>query len=156
MEILWPTPERFEILGIQSVGYTNNVIFPLQFTLEDYSQPTSVVLDVTYLTCKDICIPGSAHLELLIPAGKGSFTAHSYNIEKSLSQLPERNLQISFLKNIDIQAYLKEETLSFVLKANAKEFFENPKVFLHTDFGLPVIESIISLPENSFVVKNFL
>jgi len=149
MEILWPTPERFEILGIQSVGYTNNVIFPLQFTLEDYSQPTSVVLDVTYLTCKDICIPGSAHLELLIPAGKGSFTAHSYNIEKSLSQLPERNLQISFLKNIDIQAYLKEETLSFVLKANAKEFFENPKVFLHTDFGLPVIESIISLSTNA-------
>ena len=149
LEISWPTPEQFEILGLQSVGYNNHVIFPLQLTLEDFSQPTSVVLDVTYLTCKDICIPGSAHLKLFIPVGKGSLTAHSYNIEKSLSQLPERNLQISFLKNIDIQAYTNEKNVSFVVKAEAKEIFENPKVFLHTDFGLPVIEPIISLSTNS-------
>jgi len=149
LEILWPTPEKFEILGIKSIGYTNDVIFPLQLTLEDTSQPTSVVLDVNYLTCKDICIPGSAHLELFIPVGKGSLTSHSYNIEKTLSQLPERNLQISFIKNIDIQAYTNENTVSLVAKAEAKEFFENPKVFLHTDFGLPVIEPIISLSANA-------
>jgi suppressor for copper-sensitivity B len=145
LEISWPTPEQFEILSFKSAGYTNHVIFPIQLTLEDFSQPTSVVLDVTYLVCKEICIPGSAHLELFIPVGKGFLTSHSYNIEKSLSQLPERNLQISFIQNMDIQAYADEKTVSFVVKANAKEFFENPKVFLHTGFGLPVIEPIISL-----------
>ena len=81
--------------------------------------------------------------------GKGSLTTHSYNIEKSLSQLPERNLQVSFLKNIDIQAYANEKNVSFVVKADAKQFFENPKVFLHTDFGLPVINPIISLSANA-------
>ena len=149
LEILWPTPEQFEILGIQSVGYTNHVIFPLHLTLEDFSQPTLVVLDVTYLTCKDICIPGSAHLELFIPVGEKLLTAHSHNIEKTLSQLPERNLQISFLKNIDIKSFANEKTVSFIAKVDAKEFFENPKVFLHTDFGLPVIEPIISLSANA-------
>ena len=149
LEILWPTPEQFEILGIQSVGYTNHVIFPLHLTLEDFSQPTLVVLDVTYLTCKDICIPGSAHLELFIPVGEKLLTAHSHNIEKTLSQLPKSNLQISFLKNIDIKSFANEKTVSFIAKVAAKEIFENPKVFLHTDFGLPVIEPIISLSANA-------
>ena len=153
LEILWPTPEQFEILGIQSVGYTDHVIFPLQLVLEDSSQPTSVVLEVTYLTCKDICIPGAAHLELIIPVGKGSLTAHSYNIEKTLSQLPESNLEISFLKNIDIHAYANNETASLVVNAEAKKFFKNPKVFLHTDFGLPVIEPIVSISANAKNLK---
>ena len=35
--------------------------------------------------CKDICIPGNVSLELILPAGKGSLTEHSFNLEKSLS-----------------------------------------------------------------------
>jgi len=30
IEILWPTPSEFEILGIQSLGYQDEVIFPLK------------------------------------------------------------------------------------------------------------------------------
>ena len=30
VELLWPTPSHFEILGLTSAGYSNNVIFPLK------------------------------------------------------------------------------------------------------------------------------
>jgi suppressor for copper-sensitivity B len=35
VNILWPTPIEFEILGLTSLGYQNNVIFPLEIELED-------------------------------------------------------------------------------------------------------------------------
>ena len=89
IEVLWPTPNEFEILGFKSLGYFDEVIFPLKTTIQNIEKETSVVLDVNYLTCKDICIPGNAHLELLIPSGIGQITEHSFIIEKSLSSIPK-------------------------------------------------------------------
>ena len=38
VNILWPTPVEFEILGLTSLGYENNVIFPLEVEIEDELQ----------------------------------------------------------------------------------------------------------------------
>lgn len=35
VNILWPTPIEFEILGLTSLGYQNDIIFPLEIELED-------------------------------------------------------------------------------------------------------------------------
>ena len=40
INILWPTPDEFEILGLTSLGYQNNVIFPLEVEVEDPLQNT--------------------------------------------------------------------------------------------------------------------
>ena len=34
VNILWPTPIEFEILGLKSLGYQNNVIFPLEVEID--------------------------------------------------------------------------------------------------------------------------
>ena len=33
IEILWPTPEKFKILDVQSIGYSNEVVFPLKIDI---------------------------------------------------------------------------------------------------------------------------
>ena len=71
IEILWPTPSEFEILGIQSLGYQEEVIFPLKIFLQNFHEDTFLSLNINFLTCKDICIPGHAHLELTLPPGIG-------------------------------------------------------------------------------------
>ena len=68
LEILWPTPEEFDILGFKSIGYEKEVIFPLKIELINVNQTSIFSFDLNYLTCKDICIPGSAHLELILPS----------------------------------------------------------------------------------------
>ena len=83
LELLWPTPSHFEILGLTSAGYSNKVIFPLKIKLDNIDKDSLVALKIIYLVCKDICIPGEADLEILIPSGKGTPTIHSFNIEKS-------------------------------------------------------------------------
>ena len=89
LEILWPQPQEFYILGLKSIGYENEVIFPLKVDLEDINLPSFFSFELNYLTCKDICIPGQAHLELTLPPGQGKLTDHSFQIEKYLSKIHE-------------------------------------------------------------------
>ena len=91
------------------------------------------------MTCKNICIPGNAHLELLIPPGVGQITEHSFDIEKSLSLIPSNNLNISGLKNISTKAYADKDNVSIVVTATSKNIFTNPKLYLDTEFCLPVV-----------------
>ena len=149
LEIEWPTPEKFEILGIQSIGYSDHVIFPLKINLENENQLTKVILDLNYLTCKDICIPGNAYLELNLPSGLGSLTKHSFNLEKSISNLPQKNSLISFLDNANLKGYSNNKFISLEFTATTKLLFTSPSIFLHTKFGLPVIDPIIRLSTNS-------
>ncbi|SVA17966.1 uncharacterized protein METZ01_LOCUS70820 [marine metagenome] len=149
LEIKWPTPEQFEILGIQSIGYKDQVIFPIKISLEDITASTHVVFDINYLTCKDICIPGKAHLELNIPSGEAELTKHFFILEKTLSLLPQESLSVSFLEKVNTNIYADEEFISFQLKAKAKKSFDNPSVYLHTEFGLPVINPNTVLTANS-------
>ena len=88
LEIKWPVPQEFEILDFKSLGYANQVIFPLKLVLVDPNLNTTLMLDISYLTCKEICIPGTAHLELSIPPGNAELTKYFFILEKNLSQLP--------------------------------------------------------------------
>ncbi len=148
IEVLWPTPYEFEILGFKSLGYSDEVVFPLKTTIQNIEEETSVVLDVNYLTCKDICIPGNAHLELLIPSGIGQITEHSFIIEKSLSLIPINNLEISELENVSAKASADSDNVSIIITASSQKAFVDPKLYLDTEFGLPVITPIINYSAN--------
>ena len=153
LEIEWPTPKQFEILGIQSVGYSNNVVFPIKIILEDKSESASIIMDVNYLVCKDICIPGNAHLEIKIPSGEGNLTLHSFTLEKAISSLPKNNIERSFLTSYLPKIYSNKNLISIEYSAIAKKIFKKPSIFLHTDYGLPVIDPIIELSPNSKNLK---
>ena len=148
-EISWPTPDKFEILGMKSIGYSDNIIFPLKISLKDKLSPSKVILDINYLVCKDICIPGKANLELYIPPGESDFTQHSFAIEKAISNLPQKNLELSFIESSQTKAYSTDEFISIEYFVTAKNYFTKPSIFLHTKYGLPVNDPIITLSANS-------
>ena len=49
VNILWPTPIEFEILGLKSLGYQIEVIFPLKVELEDELKNTYLNLNIRHL-----------------------------------------------------------------------------------------------------------
>lgn len=73
-DISWPYPHRFEILGIQTLGYKQQVIFPLAVQVQDPSRPLALRLAADYLICSTICVPGRAEVTLDVPAHQGSVT----------------------------------------------------------------------------------
>ena len=72
LEILWPKPKKFEILGMQSIGYSNNIILPVKVSLSKNNELVVANFNIDYLTCNKICVPYTDRLILEIPKGDGS------------------------------------------------------------------------------------
>ena len=157
VNILWPTPIEFEILGLTSLGYQNNVIFPLEIELEDELKNTYLNLNVNFLICKEVCIPGDATLFLEIPSGEKKLTDNYFNLEKALSLLPEEDFNSSYIKEISLKTFNDDQSSTLQLEFKSDKVFYNPKIFLHSPFGLPVIKNSISYSnDNKKITTNFI
>lgn len=66
-EIRWPVPHRFDIQGIQTIGYKDEVLFPLIVRPKAEGMPIRARLAVNYLICSDLCIPGKVDVSLDLP-----------------------------------------------------------------------------------------
>jgi len=87
-EIAWPVPHRFEILGIQTAGYKDQVVLPLTARLRDPDAGLSLRGAVDYLICSEVCIPGAAQVSLDLPPGSGAPAAEAQLIERYAAQVP--------------------------------------------------------------------
>ncbi len=89
-DILWPAPKRFEDGGVMSVGYIDDILFPVSVVPEDPSKPVSLDVHVTFGVCKDICLPREARLSLtLTPRGDDAVQGqHDALIARYLSRVP--------------------------------------------------------------------
>ena len=156
VNILWPTPIEFEILGLTSLGYQNDVIFPLEIELEDELQNTFLNLHVTFLICKDVCIPGDATLFLEIPSGEKKLNDNYFNLEKALSLLPEEDFKSSYVSDIYLETYSDDKNSLIQLKIESEKVFYNPQIFLHSPFGLPVVKNSINYSsDNKKIITDF-
>ena len=156
LEVLWPTPEKFQILGLTSLGYENNVIFPLKLEINDESQNTFVNLQVNFLICKDICIPGDARVFLEIPSGNKELTDNFFIMERSLSFLPEHNFDSSYINNVNASIYKDNDNSLIKIIAETDKSFFNTNIFLHTPFGLPVVKnSLVYSNNNKLITAEF-
>jgi suppressor for copper-sensitivity B len=77
----WPAPERFSILGLETLGYKKEVVLPITVRRSDPSKPLELAGTIRYLVCSDICIPYDTDLALTIAPGDGkpSRFAHLIN-----------------------------------------------------------------------------
>ena len=166
--INWPNPKAFEILGLTSLGYEERVIFPLTVKLQNANKLTRVNLNINYLVCKDICIPGNANLFLEIESGNGEYSEFFHEIEKIRSLLPNEKINLSPLNKLDTEIKKYSDKININIIAESNSSFINTNIFLHTPFGLPVvtpinnysfnlnkINSTFTFPLNQFSKDNF-
>ena len=153
INILWPTPVEFEILGLTSLGYQNNVIFPLKIEIENELENTYLNLHVSYLICKDICIPGDARVFLEIPSGEKKLTDNYFTLEKALSLLLEKDQKSSYIKKIDANVFKDNKHSTIQVQIESHKSFYNPKIFLHTPFGLPLVKNLIIYSSDNKLIK---
>ena len=69
-EIVWPTPERFNLPGdLVDFGYTGEIflLIPLAVSADYAAAEIAVTADVQWLECEDICIPGGAVVQMTVP-----------------------------------------------------------------------------------------
>ncbi|WP_395016253.1 protein-disulfide reductase DsbD family protein [Dongia sp.] len=68
-ELQYPTPHRFELFGLQTFGYKDQVVYPIAVTPERPGEAVKLRAHLRYLVCEQVCIPYDADLALDIPAG---------------------------------------------------------------------------------------
>jgi thiol:disulfide interchange protein/DsbC/DsbD-like thiol-disulfide interchange protein len=68
-ELEWPVPERIPISPLVNYGYEGDVLLPFTLRVPADAQPGTVRLKarVSWLMCRDVCIPGEADLTLDLP-----------------------------------------------------------------------------------------
>lgn len=68
IDVGWPAPNRFEIGGMESVGYADHVILPLDAKLARPGEQLALRLALRYAVCREICMLAEANLALDLPA----------------------------------------------------------------------------------------
>ena len=69
-EIKWPSPHRIELGGLTNYGYENEAVFIVTMKASKALQPGQsipILAEISWLICKDVCLPGDAKLEISLP-----------------------------------------------------------------------------------------
>ena len=98
--IQWPTPKKFLIGTLANYGYENSLLL-----LQDISMPDDLVTDsvridvnVAWLICKDVCIPGNKTLSVRLPVSEDlevSRSTDSRSIDKVRKNNPKEDSAFS-------------------------------------------------------------
>ena len=64
----WPSPEVFEVNGMQTIGYLDRLILPIEITPQEAGRPIEIRLAVDLGVCRDICVPATLDFVASLPA----------------------------------------------------------------------------------------
>ncbi|NQZ57074.1 MAG: hypothetical protein HRT88_06340 [Lentisphaeraceae bacterium] len=121
-KIQWPYPERHDLAGIIAFAYANEVILITKMTCDkNFTGPINISADVSWLTCKENCIPGAAKLDIALQSGSNKENPkHSIQINKYLKRVPAK-------KN----SWIVEHKQNTIILINVEKHFEDIK---HIEF----------------------
>jgi len=86
--IAWPAPERHVLLGIETFGYTGDLMLPVTARPERPGAPVKLRAAVDYLVCEKICVPAHAELALDLPAGAATPSPFVASIDRWRAKVP--------------------------------------------------------------------
>ncbi|MEH6525491.1 MAG: protein-disulfide reductase DsbD domain-containing protein [Sneathiella sp.] len=142
--IHWPAPEQFDVFGLTTWGYHDEVVYPITVDIEDSSQPLDLKLKLFYGICEQVCIPYQHEFSLSLPADTGELSLQAPIIEEFVDLIPHTvgdDLSTISL----VTAKLTGET-QFSVTAVANGTFKDPKIALEGKEGVffAVLSSRIS------------
>ena len=141
VELLYPYPERFDLFGLETYGYSKQVILPFYLNTPD----TGVVeVRADFMVCKDICIPFTAHYSLQGDVASLASSSHDIRFDAWLQKVPDRdtatkaNLGIEAVQVKGVQGMQK-----LVVDVRADHTLENADLLVEVGdafhFGTPEV-----------------
>ena len=143
VDIQWPAPKRFSIFELETLGYEDEVILPLNAAVTKPGEPVKFAANVDYLTCKDICIPYSATATLSVGGGEAAASEFAFEIDKYRARVPGDGARHG-LRIQDLQVAFVGDAIDLKIVASSIERFRAPDVYLEgpkgSYFGKPVVD----------------
>lgn len=138
--ISWPAPERFSVLGLETLGYKEEVVFPISAELFERGKTVNLAARVRFLTCDDICVPYETNFKLTLPAGRDLNTPASGTIAAWQAKVPTdvtkpvASAPLA-IERAEIAGSGAEQSL--IVRVTAKEALKAPDLFVEgpADYG---------------------
>ena len=64
---IWPTPNIYNEYGLQTIGYKDELLLPLQIQPIDKKQPIHLSITIDFGICSDVCVPIQTTVEERLP-----------------------------------------------------------------------------------------
>lgn len=130
----WPVPERFSVLGLETLGYKKEIVLPFDIRASDPSRDAKIALSLRYLTCAEICIPYDADLSMTLPSGDGAPTAFAHEIGRFESQVP-RSGDAARLRISSAWTEASGKGLYIAARATSEIPFKGPDLYVEGPIG---------------------
>jgi suppressor for copper-sensitivity B len=140
-KIAWPVPHRFQLFGLQTFGYGEEVAFPLMVSPVTPGAPVALKAKIRYLVCETVCIPQDGELALDLPKGAATPTAYAPLVNRFASLVPRSGERLGW----SVERVATDQQNQLVVDAKSTgEGFHAPDVIVEGApqfyFGPPKIE----------------
>ena len=123
-EIHWPIPEAIPVSHLVNYGYNGESVLMIPLTMPAdiaTEQTLTVKLAISWLVCKEDCIPGWGNLSLVMPiAAEGEMTSQSSLFRLARERWPQSHR---------LTGHYEDVAESLVLKVDMKQLNGNWQVF---------------------------
>jgi len=155
--IQWPPPKRIFVGPLANFGYENEILLiqkliaPANLKIDTNLK---VIADVSWLVCKDVCIPGKKQLKLEIPIVKET-VPRELTKDKSLFDKQRKNLPAKDFYSQPIQASFdfENESLFIFQDLNYQNKKKSDGFDVVPGFFFPLQEGLIQPAENQVFYK---
>jgi len=86
VDLLYPVPERFELFGLETFGYSKQVAIPFQIE----AGAGLMTFSADFMVCKEICVPFKANYELSLDVDDRGTIVTDTKIASWLARVPKR------------------------------------------------------------------
>jgi suppressor for copper-sensitivity B len=140
-KVAWPVPHRFQLFGLQTFGYGEEVAFPLMVTPVTAGAPVVLRAKIRYLVCEQVCVPQDGDLALDLPQGKATPTGYAPLVNRFASLVPKSGERLGW----SLERVAIDQQSQLVVDAKSTgELFEAPDVIVEGApqfyFGPPKVE----------------
>lgn len=124
----WPVPRRYQVLGVETLGYKDTALFPMTLHLDDINQPVSLDGTLTLSSCTNICVLTDYRIRLdFTPNQLQPVPAAMHLYSQGISAIPKTVSQVRLE-----QAYWNPVTAHATLKLSYPGGWQEPDIFVDT------------------------
>ncbi|NAW67155.1 protein-disulfide reductase DsbD family protein [Photobacterium halotolerans] len=125
----WPVPQRYDVLGVETIGYAEDVIFPMTIRVEDFSQPVILLATLSLSSCSTVCVITDYPIDLsFIPSELTPSETDMRRYAQALSTVP----QASSLAEIKSAIWDAEQSKLQLVLSNEQGWVK-PDLFIDGD-----------------------
>ena len=160
-KILWPGPERIPVDPLMTFGYEDEVVLLTKISTSTASTiPLNLNAQVSWYTCKEICIPQEAEVSIPIKLGSKTPSVSKGLLEHTLGKVPVEfngtyrvnKLDDSYVLQGEFEKMDQYDSMYFFPKEyGLTNYTENQQYEKNKDtFSLQIMASEVTIAKESF------